>query len=74
MKQSRKTFRYFSELAQSYFPNSTPHSALRQLHRWIDQDPVLTEQLRELNLQPRQRSLTPLQVRAIIDAFGTPDE
>jgi len=26
---------YMSDLAQQYFPNSTPRSATSQLHRWI---------------------------------------
>ena len=39
---------YMSELAQQYFPNSTPRSATSQLHRWIVLNPELTAKLEEL--------------------------
>lgn len=44
---------YMSELAQQYFPNSTPRSASSQLHRWIILNPELTAKLEELHFVPR---------------------
>ena len=32
---------YMSDLAQAYFPRSTPRSASAQLHRWIKLNPEL---------------------------------
>ena len=64
--------RYFSELAQKYFPDSTPKSAVQQLKRWIKMNLKLQTRLEELNFGPYQRSLTPLQCDAIIEAFGEP--
>ena len=63
---------YLSELAQLYFPKSTPRSAVTQLHRWIDLNPELTAKLSSLYFQPRQRALTPLQRAAIIEYLGEP--
>ena len=57
---------YMCELAQAYFPKSTPRSASAQLHRWIELNHDLKQRLRELHFQPRQRALTPLQYEAII--------
>lgn len=65
---------YLSELAQLYFPKSTPRSALHQLHRWIELNPQLTRKLQELYYKPRQRALTPLQYEAVIEWLGEPGE
>lgn len=65
---------YLSELAQQYFPKSTPRSALSQLHRWIELNPQLTRMLHELYYRPRQRTLTPLQYEAVIECLGEPGD
>ena len=39
---------YLSDLAQQYFPDSTPRSAVSQLHRWIALNTELTRRLEEL--------------------------
>lgn len=65
---------YMSELAQQYFPQSTPRSATSQLHRWIVLNSELTEKLEELHFVKRQRALTPLQYEAIIRYLGEPGE
>lgn len=36
---------YLSDLAIMYFPNSTKHSAVTQLRRWIKLNPQLTNRL-----------------------------
>lgn len=65
---------YISDLAQCYFPNSTPRSAVNQLHRWIMLNTDLSARLKELFYHPRQRALTPLQYEAIIYYLGDPGE
>jgi hypothetical protein len=65
---------YMSDLAQAYFPNSTPRSASSQLHRWIMLNTELQKRLEELCFKPRQRALTPLQHEAIIECLGEPGE
>ena len=65
---------YMSDLAQQYFPNSTPRSASSQLHRWIILNPELVSKLEELHFVPRQRALTPLQHEAIVRYLGEPGE
>lgn len=63
---------YMSDLAQSYFPRSTPRSASAQLHRWIELNPELKQRLEQLHFKPRQRALTPLQHEAIVYYLGEP--
>lgn len=65
---------YMSDLAQAYFPNSTPRSASAQLHRWIKLNPELQARLEELHYHQRQRALTPLQHEAITECLGEPGE
>lgn len=65
---------YMSDLAQAYFPGSTPRSASSQLHRWIKLNPELQTKLEELHYKPRQRALTPLQHEAIVKCLGEPGE
>jgi len=65
---------YLSELAQLYFPKSTPRSAVNQLHRWIELNQQLTRKLEELYYRPRQRALTPLQYEAVIEYLGEPGD
>ena len=65
---------YMSELAQRYFPRSTPRSAVSQLHRWIDLNTDLKQRLKDLHFAPRQRALTPLQHEAILFYLGEPGE
>ena len=65
---------YMSDLAQQYFPNSTPRSATSQLHRWIVLNPELTAKLEELHFVSRQRALTPLQHEAIVMFLGEPGD
>ncbi len=65
---------YLSDLAQQYFPKSTPRSAMNQLHRWIILNTELTRRLEELHYKPRQQALTPLQHRAVVECLGEPGE
>lgn len=40
---------YLTDLAQQYFPKSTPRSAVSQLRRWINLNSELRERLSDLH-------------------------
>lgn len=61
-----------TELAMLYFPNSTPHTALNHLMAWIKRCRPLQEELKRLHYDKLQKCLTPIQVEAIVEAFGEP--
>lgn len=65
---------YLSDLAQQYFPHSTPKSAVTQLHRWMKMNTELSHRLDELHYQKGQRALTPLQHEAFLYYLGEPGE
>lgn len=65
---------YLTDLAQQYFPHSTPRSAVSQLRRWLKLNTDLQRRLDELHFHERQRSLTPLQHAAFIEFHGEPGE
>ena len=60
------------ELAQMYNPCMNPHSAYRKFIMWIELCPNLRDRLMEMGHNPRKRTYTPLQVKAIIEALGEP--
>ena len=62
-----------TELAQMYSPDITPAAAWKKLKAWIDYYPGLAERLQTLGYRPaKQRTFTPAQVRAVIEAVGEP--
>lgn len=62
-----------TELAQLYAPDITPEAAWKKLKGWIAYYPGLTERLQALGYRPaKQRTFTPAQVRAVIEAIGEP--
>lgn len=63
---------YLSDLAQQYFPHSTPRSSVTQLRRWIVLNPDLCTRLKQLHYHPNQRALTPLQHDAVVRFLGEP--
>lgn len=65
---------YLTDLAQKYFPRSTPRSAVSQLRRWVFLNPDLRKRLSELHYAKGQRSLTPLQHEAFLKYLGEPGE
>lgn len=71
-----KTFKIraygFGELAQLYLPNILPSSASKRLIFWIRKNGVLNESLRKIGFQKGCRSLTPAQVKLIIEFLGEP--
>jgi hypothetical protein len=62
----------YCELALLYFPNSNKRSASTQLGRWVQQNEKLKIQLLGLGYKPRQKILTPSQVKLIVELFGEP--
>ncbi len=62
----------FAELAQLYFPSISKNSASSQLSRWINAAPSLKEALECKGKKRRQRLLSPVQVKMIVDEFGEP--
>ena len=61
-----------TELALLYQPNCNPESALRTLNRWINGCPLLVEELRALQYQPRRHTFLPREVEAIVRHLGEP--
>ena len=61
-----------TELALLYNPGLTDYSAYRKLMQWIAHSRPLTLRLEELGYDPRRRTFTPLEVRAIVEALGEP--
>lgn len=62
-----------TELAQFYFPNSTPKSAGQQLMRWMLRDDDLLADLRLAGYRKGLRVYTPRQVSILVDHLGDPE-
>ena len=60
------------ELACLYFPASSPRSAWRRLKTWIMFNPRLRQTLAPAGKMNLQRSLTPREVRLIVEELGEP--
>ena len=61
------------ELAQLYFPDTEPHTAVNRLMRWINRCQPLREALGETRYQPHNRLFTPRQTGLICRFLGEPD-
>lgn len=61
-----------TELALLYNDRVAPETAWRKLRSWIRKFPGLLEKLTALGYHRNQRSFTPAEVRAIVDALGEP--
>lgn len=61
-----------TQLALMYSPDITPESAWKKLRKWINHFPGLKKTLSDLGYTGTERSFTPLQVAAIVEAIGTP--
>lgn len=59
------------ELAQLYFPNSTPQSASNQLKKWMNKEKLLVK-LATAGYEAGQKILTPRQVEVIAGHVGEP--
>ena len=71
MKQFQIRTYGLKELAQLYFPLSTPSSASRQLRYWMRID-KLKMKLEHVGYHSGQKILTPLQVQTIVEHVGEP--
>ncbi len=61
------------ELAALYFPETVdPNVAVANLRYLFHRNPELRKALAEAHYHPRDRMLTPLQVRAIVEFLGEP--
>jgi len=60
------------ELAQLYCPNVTIGAARKKLKVWMNYYPNLMDELRSIGYSDVSRSLTPAQVKLIVDALGEP--
>lgn len=60
------------ELALMYFPDSTPRTAVSHLMAWIRRCSPLWEQLQATGYEANCKTLTPRQVRAIVEQLGEP--
>ncbi|MDR1879415.1 MAG: DUF4248 domain-containing protein [Tannerellaceae bacterium] len=71
-----ETFKYkaygLQELAQLYFPGSTPQSASTQLRKWM-RIKALDQKLKAASYVYGQKILTPLQVKVIVEHIGEPE-
>ena len=60
------------ELAMLYNPEQCVTVALKKLSRWMQANPTLVEELREVSYNKYRRSFTPKEVDLIIRHLGEP--
>lgn len=61
-----------AELACLYFPNASPETARRNLHRWIWQCPCIREELIRLGHDKHSKHFLKPEVEAIVRGLGEP--
>lgn len=61
-----------TELAQMYFPKLTADSAWKKLKGWIVGCRGLMDRLKELGYDPKRRTFTPREVKAIVEFIDEP--
>ena len=60
------------ELALTYFPESSPRTAVKHLMAWIHRCTPLWDALQSMGYQPTSKSFTPRQVKSIVEYLGEP--
>ncbi len=60
------------ELALMYFPDSAPRTAVNHLMSWIRRCTSLWQQLQQMDYSINSKTLTPRQVKAIVEQLGEP--
>ena len=60
------------ELALMYFPDSAPRTAVNHLMTWIRRCTSLWQQLQQMDYTITSKTLTPRQVKAIVEQLGEP--
>ena len=61
-----------SELALLYQPDRTPETAWKTLSRWINGCPLLIQELKSMNYNPKRRTFLKPEVDAIVRHLGVP--
>ena len=62
----------FNELAQLYFPYSTPTSATRMFSKWIYSISTLKKSLIDQNWKEKSKYFTPKQVKILVSFLDPP--
>ena len=60
------------ELANQYFPNSSPGRARDHVRDWLKKDPEFYDRLLRMGLSPHAQEWTAAQVQAIVNKIGPP--
>ena len=60
------------ELALMYFPDSSPRTAVNHLMSWIRRCTLLWQQLQSMGYEANCKTLTPRQVKTIVEQLGEP--
>ena len=60
------------ELALMYFPDSSPRTAVSHLMSWIRRCTLLWQQLQAMGYEANCKTLTPRQVKTIVEQLGEP--
>lgn len=61
------------ELALRYFPDSTPRTAVSHLMATIRSNDMLADELKAIGYYNKRKTLTPREVRTIIEWLGEPE-
>lgn len=72
MNSKKPLFQNKRNVAQSYFPDILPESAVRRLDRWITNCKDLSSELRRVGYMKRQRMITQRQLNLIYAYLGEP--
>ena len=62
----------WQELAVLYGPDLMPASAGKRLSKWVGADPVLETELQGYGWRKGKKTLTPRQVKTIVQFLGEP--
>jgi hypothetical protein len=60
------------ELALMYFPDAAPRTAVNHLTAWLRKCTPLWDELLNNGYRPKQKTLTPRQVKTITEYLGDP--
>lgn len=60
------------ELALMYFPDSSPHTAVKHLMAWVKHCTQLWQQLQAMGYSNTCKTFTPREVRTIVEHLGEP--
>ena len=64
----------WQELAVLYGPDLMPESAGKRLSKWVGADPVLETELQGYGWRKGKKTLTPRQVKTIVQFLGEPSK